>query len=266
MLVFLSVFAIILVLYLGVCAFYYVAQEKFIFVRFPTKRKYKYKIKLTHEELFIPISDGGVLHALYFPVENSKGLVLYYHGNTGSLKRWAKQARYFVSNGFSVLMPDPRGYGKSKGKLSERALIDDALLWYDQAKQLEVEERLIVYGRSLGSAMAVPVAAKGSPRSMVLETPFADLYDVARHYSALLPYRILLRYPFENCKRIKEVTCPIYIIHGTKDLIVPYSSALRLYSCIPPGVYREMITIPKGRHNDLSKFELFHEKMAEILQ
>jgi len=266
MLVFLSVVVILTVLYLGICVFYYLIQEKLIFVRFPTKRKYKYKVKLAHEEVFLRSFDQKRLHALYFNAAKPKGLVLYFHGNTGTLKRWAKNARYFIANDYDVLMPDPRGYGKSKGKLSESALFKDADQWYQEALTRTGEDRVIVYGRSLGSALAVRVAAEKQPKCLVLETPFADLYDVAKHYAAFLPYKWLLRYPFSNDLTIRKVTVPVYIFHGKKDLVVPYKSALRLYSCVPVDTYREMITIDKGRHNDLAKFEAYHTKMAEILR
>lgn len=273
MLVFLSVpmitgslLLLLVVVYAGVCAFYYFAQEKLIFVRFRTKRSYKYKTKLEHEELFISSEfDGAELHGLHFKLAESKGLVIYFHGNTGTLKRWAANARYFVANGYEVLMPDPRGYGKSKGKLSEEALIEDARQWYAFACTLCAEERVVVYGRSLGSALASPVCMNTKPKCLVLETPFADLFDVAKHFSILLPYRWLLKYPFRNNEALQQVTSPIYIFHGTRDLVVPYKSALRLYGSIPASVHREMITIEKGRHNDLAKFEGYHSKMAEIL-
>ena len=122
-----------------------------------------------------------------------------------------------------------------------------------------------MYGRSLGSGMAVPVAAANHPRALVLESPFANLYDAARHQFYLLPYRLLLRYAFRNDKAIRRVTCPVHIFHGKRDPIVPYESALRLYAAVPDTVRREMLTFGRGLHSDLWRFKRFQRKMERIL-
>jgi fermentation-respiration switch protein FrsA (DUF1100 family) len=127
------------------------------------------------------------------------------------------------------------------------------------------EDRIVVYGRSLGSGMATPVAAAHAPRMLVLETPFANLYDVAMSYLPILPYRVLLRYPFRNDLAIARVGCPVYIFHGKRDTVVPYSSALRLYASVPSTVPREMFTFPRGHHSDLSRFARFNRTMRRLL-
>ena len=197
---------VLVVAYAGVCLFYALFQERFIFIRFRTSRGYKYKFAGAFEERFIKADDRTELHALYFKAEAPKGVILYFHGNTGSVRRWGKYAHRFVRLGYDVLVPDPRGYGKSRGVLSEEALHADAGLWYDEVLKTWAEKDIVVFGRSLGSGLATPLAALRSPRMLILETPFANLYDVATNYLPILPYRLLLRYTFRNDKAIKVGT------------------------------------------------------------
>ncbi|HRQ85962.1 MAG TPA: alpha/beta hydrolase, partial [Flavobacteriales bacterium] len=93
----------------------------------------------------------------------------------------------------------------------------------------------------------------------------ANFYDVARHYLAILPYRWLLRYRFRSDMAIKRVACPLYIFHGKRDPLVPYSSALKLYAAAPVEVHRELITFDKGFHSDLASYPRFRRKLRAIL-
>lgn len=256
---------LLLLVYVGVSVFYWALQERFIFVRFPLPEKYRFTFKQPLEELWMDRPDGARLHALLFTVPEPRGAVLYLHGNTGSLRRWGKRAPRFTNQGCTVLMPDYRGYGKSVGRLSETALHADALAWYDRLVEIHGADGVVVYGRSLGTGMAVPVAAARSPRALVLESPYANFLDVARHYLAILPYRILLRYRFRSDRAIKGVKCPVYIFHGKRDPLVPYSSALRLYAAVPVELHRELITFPQGFHSDLAGYPRFRRKLRMIL-
>jgi hypothetical protein len=256
---------IILIVYLGVCLFYTVFQERFIFIRFRTPQRYRFSFPPPFEERYLVADDGARLHALHFTATDPRGVVLYFHGNTGSLRRWGKYAPRFVRMGYDVLMPDPRGYGKSRGRLNEAALLADADLWYQNLLQRYAEKDIVVLGRSLGSGLATPVAAQHQPRLLILETPFANLYDVAMNYLPILPYRLLLRYTFRNDKAIKRVSCPVYILHGMLDATVPYESALKLYAAVPTGVHREMLTFRKGHHSDLARFPRYQRFLHRVL-
>ncbi len=260
-----TIFLLLLLAYILLALFYYLFQERFIFVRFPMGEKYSFRFEHPFEERWITADDGARLHALYFPAKNPRGVILYFHGNTGSLRRWGKHAPRLTRMGFDVLMPDHRGYGKSRGKLSEDALHADARLWYEHLQERWSEQDIVLYGRSLGSGMATPLAAARKPRMLVLETPFADLYDVAYLYLPLLPYSLLLRYAFRNDVAIQGVQCPVYIFHGKRDTIVPYTSALRLYAAIPAHVHREMYSFADGNHGDLARFVRFNRTLQRVL-
>lgn len=262
---FLYTIGLLALVYAGVCLFYWIFQERFIFVRFPLPERHVFRFPQPFEELWEQRPDGARLHALHFTVPRPAGAVLYLHGNTGSLRRWGKRAPRFTTLRHAVLMPDYRGYGKSTGKLSEEVLHQDALAWYDRLAALYGEANVVIYGRSLGTGLAVPIAAKRHPRLLILESPFANFLDVARHYLAILPYRWLLRYFFRSDVAIRGVSCPVYIFHGKRDPLVPYNSALRLYAAIPSGVERELITFARGYHSDLAGYPRFRRKLRTIL-
>lgn len=257
---------LLLAVYVGVCVFYWWFQERFIFVRFRLSDRYRFTFTQPFEEVRLTAADGAQLHGLYFRAKTPRGAVLYFHGNTGSLRRWGKRSTRFTNLDHDVLMPDYRGYGKSRGALSEAALHADAALWYTWLARRWSEERIIVYGRSLGTGLAVPVAATYAPRALLLESPFANFTDVARHYLAILPYRWLLRYTFRSDKAMLRVKCPVYIFHGKRDPVVPYSSALRLYAAVPTDVHREMVSFAKGYHSDLGAYARFRRKLRAIIE
>lgn len=263
----LTFLGVALLAYLLVSLFYWAFQERFIFVRFRVGPGYRFRFRhgvpFTEHRLHRP--DGAVLHALLFKAEEPRGVVLYFHGNTGSLRRWGRRAPRFTKLGYHVLMPDYRGYGKSRGRISEEALLADAMAWYDHLCAQWQEREIVVYGRSLGSGMAVPVAAVRKPRALLLETPFANLRDAVRHHLPWLPHRWLLRYHFRNDRAIRRVRCPVRIFHGLRDTVVPFSSALFLYSLIDTTVDREMLTFQDGHHNDLARFGRFNRAIAKVL-
>ncbi|MCC7502552.1 MAG: alpha/beta hydrolase [Flavobacteriales bacterium] len=251
--------------YAVLCAFYWLFQERFIFVRFRLKPSFVFKFPASFEERWTKAPDGAELHGLYFRTESPRGVVLYFHGNTGSLRRWGPRATRFLRLGHDVFMPDYRGYGKSRGKLNEAALHADAERWYQELLERWPEERITIYGRSLGTGFAVPLAAAHRPRGLILESPFANFIEVARHYLSILPYRLILRYPFRSDKAMLRVKCPVYIFHGKRDPVVPYATALRLYSLVPPDVHREMFSFAKGYHNDLAQYGRFKRALRRIL-
>lgn len=244
---------------------YFLLQERFLFVASPLQLKYTFELASEFEEIFLESTDGGNIHALLIRSRESRGLILYFHGNTGNMQRWARVAEELTTYDHDVLVVDYRGFGKSLGRRTQQTLYDDAQRIYKHALELCPESKLVVYGRSLGSGLAVKVASDNNPSKLVLETPYANMIDVAFYHFPFLPIRYLLRFPFRSDKYIGKVKCPITIFHGTRDRMVPYKSGLKLYEMIAEGVDHNMITIPRGRHSNLSEFPLFREKMSDYL-
>ena len=244
----------------------YFLQEKMIFLPRPLASDHEYTFSETFEEFDLKASDGAILNALYFPVKDAKGLILYYHGNAGNLDRWGRIVSDFPPLGYSVVVMDYRGYGKSQGKRSEASLRQDALLFYDHARSLGYDnEDIIVYGRSLGASLATYVASKNIPSQLILETPFYNLADVAQHRFPFLPVKKLLKYRFPSDQFIQQVNCPITIFHGTQDQVVPIDSGKKLYQAIGANPAR-FYTIEGGKHNNLIEFDTFKKGLTETLE
>jgi len=239
-------------------------QEKFIFLPTDLDLDYQYEFRQNYDELFLNAADGAQLNALHFQTEAPQGLVIYFHGNAGDLSRWGDIVQDVVARNWDVLVMDYRTYGKSTGELSEAALYSDAQLFYDYAKTIQSEDKIIVYGRSLGCAMATKVAGQNNPSQLILETPFYNLYDIAKQRFPFLPTESMLNYKFENNKNIAAVRCRITIFQGTEDQVVPYDSAKKLHDVLEGDIH-QFITIPGGAHNNLVEFNTFHKELDKLL-
>jgi len=202
-------------------------------------------------------------------------VVLYFHGNAGSLNGWGDIAGDFIDNGYDLLIFDYR-FGKSTGKIkSEANLHNDARFIYEQLLKETPEKDIIIYGRSIGTGIATKLAAENSPKMLILETPPYSLLDLSKHYMPFIPHKWVLKYKLKTNIWITKVHCPIHIFHGTADNIVPYNASVRLLkllenkdlpretqSDISQGV---LTTIEGGNHNDLSTFLKYREKLKLLL-
>ena len=243
----------------------YFLQEKILFLPTTLAQDYQFEFTSSFEELFFETSDQVSINAIHFKAKNSKGVILYFHGNAGDLSRWGIVAEYFVSQNYDVLIMDYRGYGKSKGKLSEQGFYDDAEFCYNYLLDSYSEEEIVIYGRSLGTGIATYLASKHQPKQLILETPYYSILDVAKHRFPVFPVTAVLRYKFPSNEFITTVNCPITMFHGTDDRVIPYSSAQKLKS-VAPQEHASFITIEGGCHNNLISFELFKEGIVSILK
>lgn len=239
-------------------------QEKLIFLPSKLDQDYVYSFQTPFTELNLATPDGAQLNALHFKPKNPQGIIVYFHGNAGDLSRWGYIAEPFTKYGWEVLIMDYRSYGKSTGELSEKALYADAQLFYNFAKKQFNEDQIIVYGRSLGCAMATNVAANNKPNQLILETPFFSMEDMANRRFPFLPTKTLLAYQFNNNKAILKVECPITIFQGTEDSVVPFESAEKLFQLIKDKKNR-FVTIEGGEHNNLVEFQEYHETIDRLL-
>ncbi len=225
---------------------------------------FTYSFTTNFDEIFLKTEDGAKLNALHFKVENPKGIVLYFHGNAGELSRWGIVVQNFVAMEYDVLVMDYRTYGKSTGKLSEKALYKDAQLFYDYLLKSYSEDKIVVYGRSLGTTFATYVASKNNPKYLFLEAPFFNLAEVASNRFSMYPVGWFLKYNFPTNKYIKNVNCPIIIFHATDDFVVNYENSLKLSQIKTAGKLK-LITIPAGGHHNLVDATIYKETLQKIL-
>ncbi|MDT0539660.1 alpha/beta hydrolase [Croceitalea sp. P059] len=257
------VISILIFGYLLISTMLYFLQEKFIFLPSKLNQEHVYQFSEPFKEFFITADDGARLNGIHFKRETSKGVIVYFHGNAGDLSRWGQIATFFAKKEYDVIIMDYRTYGKSNGTLSEQNLFNDAQLFYNYAFKNYSQEDIIIYGRSLGAAIATQLASKTTPSKLVLETPFYNLYDVAKYRFPFLPLKLLLKYKFESNQYIKSVHCPVYIFHGTEDGVVPFNSGKNLYQSANDP--KEFIAIEGGGHNDLVDYSEYQEAIDYIL-
>ncbi|WP_109301098.1 alpha/beta hydrolase [Aquimarina sp. AU474] len=242
----------------------YLFQEKILFQPEILPVDYVYQFDQPFKEVFLKTNDGSLLNGLHFTNKNTKGVILYFHGNRGSLKRWGEIASYFALKQYDIVIMDYRSYGKSTGKITEQILYDDAQLFYNYVLDKYPKQRIIIYGRSLGTGIATKVASENNPAALVLETPYFNMKDVSESWLPYVPTGILLKYKIPSNEFIQKVKCNITIYHGTADKVVPLASGKRLYESISiPN--KKMITIPKGSHNNLIQFEEYQSTIETTL-
>jgi len=253
-----------IVLYGGAAAVMYLLQEKLLFHPQRLDRDYQFDFDTPFgfEEVFLTADDGANLHSLLFHQSDPKGIILYFHGNAGSLEGWGTVAYDLLPSGYEILITDYRGYGKSGGEISEENLYADAQKWYEFCLSRYPENQIVLYGRSLGTGIATQLAARNHPHRVILETPFFNMADLAKRHFPGFPHSQLLRYRFRNDQYIEEIQCPIFIIHGTADEVVPYESGKRLTGAKVPIVFR---TVSGGNHNNLNAYPEYLSFLKEAL-
>jgi pimeloyl-ACP methyl ester carboxylesterase len=242
----------------------YLIQEKLIFKPEKLHPDFKYKYDAPFHELFFDVSPGVRINGLHFTVVKPLGLVLYFHGNTRSIKGWARYARDFFRYGYDVVLVDYRGFGKSTGKRSEKDMLNDMQFVYDTLVADYGENHMIVYGRSLGSGFAAKIASDNNPRYLILDAPYYSFQKVVERFVPILPMRWLLRFRLRTDKWITQVNCHTYIIHGTKDWLIPISNSEKLQSLNPKKI--TLVRIKGGGHNNLTTFPAYHNMVRDILQ
>ena len=261
-------------LIIGIAAIYaltlavlYIFQDRIIFHEKVLADDYQFEFPYPFKEIWLDTETKSRVNALYFYADSvkRKGVVVYYHGNARDLNRSGKFAPDFTKNGYDVLMIDYRGYGKSRGEFSEKGLIADAKVAYDYAKTLFPENKIVVYGKSLGSGIATQVAAANHPRLLLLETPYFNFPDVAGHFFPFVPFKTLSRYQFATDQFITKVKCPTHLFHGDDDGLVYYESSLKLCEVLGKSPDKILTTIKGGEHRNLSKFVEYHTALDSCL-
>lgn len=255
----------IIAAYVAISVVLYYLQDYFLFKPEKLSKDFEFYYKnQTTREYNMETRDGAVINGLRFiPKGKSKGIVLYLKGNSKSIKGWGKFAVDFTRHGYNVLMVDYRGFGKSTGKRSQKAIKRDLQVIYNKLKELVPEEEIILYGRSLGSGFAAKLASMNHPRLLILDAPYYSLTKVTARYMPFMPLSILIKYPLPTYKWLKYVECPIHLIHGTNDRLIPFKTSVKLSKVNPKRT--RLHSVVGGGHKDLNNFESYHEILAFIL-
>ena len=205
---------------------------------------------LDFEEVYFQADDGVRLHGWFVPGEG-KVTWLWTHGNGGNISHRLENIMLLHNQlGVNIFLFDYRGYGLSEGRPSEKGTYRDALgaVTYLASRQDIDPRRVLYFGRSLGAAVAVWLAAQHQPYGLILESPFASVKDMAKLAFPRLPLYLLIRNKYDSLARIGKLSCPLLILHGDRDEVIPLSQGRKLYDAAKEP--KRFYVITGAAHND----------------
>jgi len=242
--------AAVVVGYVAVCAGMYVMQRSLVFPKLADHVTAAEAGFPEAQEVALQTSDGERLVAWYVAPKPEKPLFIYFHGNGDTLNWRVGRDRSLIADGSGLLAVSYRGYEGSTGSPSEDGMHLDAAAAYAFAAEHQITaDRIVLWGHSLGTGVAVWLAAERKIRALVLEAPYTSDADVAAVNYPLLPVRWLLKDQFHSDWLIDKVTAPVLVFHGDKDDTIPISFGQRLYGLIKAP--KCFVRFPLGGHGDL---------------
>jgi fermentation-respiration switch protein FrsA (DUF1100 family) len=267
-----SVIQIGLLVYLGLLALVYFKQDALVFQ--PTiDRGFQAtpaSIGLGFDPLALTTPDGETLDGWHVPAGRGKparGLVIIFHGNAGNISHRLDYLRMFHDLGFASLIIDYRGYGRSSGRASEEgSYIDADTAWQHATQALGYPAKhIVVFGESLGGAVATQLAATRQPAALVLASTFTSVPDLGAEIYPWLPIRLLARIRYDSRDRLSQVNSPVLVIHSLQDDIIPFAHGERLFAVArAPKRFMEI----EGGHNEGFVFgrEIWVHQLSEFLE
>jgi len=245
----LTALAVLAGLYAAVCLVMFFLQSRLIYFPDSTDLGSPDDLGLPYRDVTLRTEDGLSLHGWFLPGEAGTPALLFCHGNAGNITGRLESLAVFRRMGFSVLIFDYRGYGRSEGSPSEGGTYADATAaWrYLTEKAGFDPDRVVVFGRSLGGAVAVELAARVNPMALIVESSFTSAPALGQAVYPWLPVRFLARIRYDSRRRIGRVTCPVLVVHSPQDEVIPYAFGRRLFELAnDPKRFLEM----RGGHND----------------
>ena len=224
-------------------------QDRLLYVPEREIRQTPKDIGLDYEDIYIMTKDKITVTGWYIPAENEEGVILFCHGNAGNISHRLESISIFNSLGLSVLIFDYRGYGRSEGKPSEKGTYLDVEAAWDHLVKTRKKSanKIILFGRSLGAAIAANIALKRKPAGLIIESSFLSVPEIGKKYYPWLPVRLLSKFDYSTISKIQSITCPKFIIHSPDDEIIPFEHGRTLFKkAVHP---KEFLQI-KGGHNE----------------
>jgi fermentation-respiration switch protein FrsA (DUF1100 family) len=242
----------VLVAFGGFVALMYVAQRSLMY--FPDRQRTAPAAAglPRAEEVVLDTADGEKVIAWHIPPKGERPVVLYFQGNGGGLNLRADRFRALTADGTGLIALNYRGYGGSTGSPTEAGLIADAEAVYAFAASRYPPERIVPWGESLGSGVAVALAASHKVARLMLEAPFTSAADVGARVYWFLPVSLLMKDQFRSDLRIPKVSVPVLIVHGTGDTVVPFALGQRLFALANEP--KRFVRVEGGGHSDLDRF------------
>ena len=239
--------------YTGLCLFFFFTQRSFIY--FPRQRQNKSTeiLKVDTPQAVIECS----VHNL-----QSEHAILYFGGNAEDVSSSLPEYSREFSDA-ALYMMHYRGYGGSSGKPTEHALREDALAVYKYIRARH--SKILFVGRSLGSSIAIGVAAQVNPTGLVLITPFDSIQNIAKQVMPFLPLQLLIKDPYLSFQFAPKIKCPTLVLAASSDDVVPAKNTMRLLKAFSPGITTLQI-IPGTNHNSISASTLYWSRMRQFVK
>jgi len=247
--IFLQSVILITTIYVGLAAFLFFTQSRLVY--FPTSEIVATpdQIGLSYKSVSFKAPDGVKLSGWFIPADSPRGVVIFCHGNAGNISHRLESIEIFHRLRLSIFIFDYRGYGASEGTPSEEGSYLDVkgawnyLIEHDGLAPSDI----ILFGRSLGGAVAAWLAGQYLPKALIIESTFTSAPDLAGELYFYLPVKLLCRYKYNALAAIREVHCPVLIVHSQEDEIVSFRHGRKLFDAAnEPRVFLEI----SGSHND----------------
>ncbi|MBW7963762.1 alpha/beta hydrolase [Bradyrhizobium sp. BR 10261] len=204
------------------------------------------------KEHVLTTSDGEKVIVWHVPPKPGRNVVLFFHGNGDFLAGLAGRFKAITADGTGLVALSFRGYAGSTGSPSEDGLLRDGAATYAFAAERYDAQRLVAWGFSLGTGVAVAIASEHPVRKLILEAPYSSIADVAAAQFRFVPVRLLIRDPLHSDTRIARVTVPLLVVHGAQDQTIPIAFGEKLFALAHEP--KQFVRVPAGGHDDLGNF------------
>jgi fermentation-respiration switch protein FrsA (DUF1100 family) len=254
---------VVAVFYLGGLAVLYFKQRSILFPIPPVGRTTPLAAGFGEaEEHFLTTEDGEKVIVWHVPAKSGHAVILYFPGNGDFLAGLVGRFRDMISDGSGLVALSYRGYAGSSGQPSEQGLLRDAAAAYAFTSARYGADKIVAWGFSLGTGVAVALAADRPIGKLILEAPYTSTVDIAAAAFRFAPVRLLMRDPFRSDQRISRVTAPLLIMHGTNDETIPIASGERLFALAHEP--KQLVRFAGGGHDDLDGFGAIETARAFI--
>jgi len=241
-------------LLITILLYLYFNQDRIIFIPSTDVYATPDQFGLEYSLVRLEVEPGVVAEGWYFEAEGTQKTILFCHGNAGNISSRIGTAQFLLELGTNVLLFDYRGYGNSTGKPDETGVYADARAFYDWliVKKHVVPDDLIIFGRSLGGAVAVELARNVTCGGLIIESAFTSTADMGAKLYPYIPTAMLVRHDFNSLAKMKELKMPVLVTHSPADEIIPFEMGRRLYDALETRKWFHELS---GDHNDLGYFD-----------
>jgi len=264
--IFFAFVPLLICLFLAVCGYFYFIQKTIIFNPRVLDENDRYDYSFEYEERWFEPQPDVSIHAIhaFTEADSTKGLVMYLHGNRGANRTNSDKYTLFLDNGYDMIYPDYRIYGKSRGDLdNEEELVGDIKYVFEKMAEEYGQENIAIVGYSLGSGVAAQVAEDYDPKMLIMWAPFYSLVDVKDSQFPFLP-DMLMRYQLRTDLALQKIEEPVHIFYAGSDEILPVERSLKLTNYLKEGDSYKVIE--GQQHGWIYRNPELIEGLQEILQ